>query len=142
MLGRVNIKCGFEGILILIEVIQKHGRQTLGIVLYCVIFLFIAWTMNEVLKFALLTSKVIRFQRFQFASKAYIYPVKYEAKYPQMKTFFNICQEFHFNIILMNRDPEAMTKAVYKLFLWSSTNCVPIFDQNRGKQGLENGQGE
>ena len=98
--------------------------------------------MNEVLKFALLTSKVIRFQRFQFASKAYIYPVKYEAKYTQMKTFFNICQEFHFTIILMNRDPEAMTKAVYKLFLWSSTNCVPIFDQNRGKQGLKKGQGE
>ena len=73
--------------------------------------------MNEVLKFALLTSEVIRFQRFQFASKAYIYPVKYEAKYPQMKTLFNICQEFHFTIILMNRDLEAMTKAVYKLFL-------------------------
>ena len=88
--------------------------------------------MNEVLKFALLTSEVIRFQRFQFASKAYIYPVKYEAKYPQMKTLLNICQEFHFTIILMNRDPEAMTKAVYKLFLWSSTNCVPIFDQNKG----------
>ena len=73
--------------------------------------------MNEVVKFALLTSEVIRFQRFPFALKAYIYPVKYEAKYPQMKTFFNICQEFHFTIILMNRDLEAMTKAVYKLFL-------------------------
>ena len=48
--------------------------------------------MNEVLKFALLTSAVIRFQRFQFASKAYIYPAKYEAKYPQMKTLLNICQ--------------------------------------------------
>ena len=92
MLGTVNIKCGFVGNLILIELIQKHWRQTLGIVLYCVIFIFIAWTMNEVLKFALLTSAVIRFQRFQFASKAYIYPVKYEAKYPQMKTLLNICQ--------------------------------------------------
>ena len=118
MLGRVNFKCGLEGSLILIEVIQKHWRQTLGIVLYCVTFIFTAWTMNEVVKFALLTSEVIRFQRFQFASKAYIYPVKYEAKYTQMKTFFNICQEFHFTIILMNRDPEAMTKAVYKLFLY------------------------
>ena len=72
MLGRVNFKCGLEGSLILIEVIQKHWRQTLGIVLYCVTLIFIAWTMNEVVKFAMLTSEVIRFQRFQFASKAYI----------------------------------------------------------------------
>ena len=138
MLGRVNFKCGLEGSLILIEVIQKHGRQTLGIVLYCVIFLFIAWTMNEVVKFAMLTSEVIRFQRFQFASQTYIYPVKYEAKYPQMKTLFNICQEFHFTIILMNRDLEAMTTAVYKLFLCQ----VPIASPFLTKIGLENGQGE
>ena len=91
--------------------------------------------MNEVLKFALLTSAVIRFQRFQFASKAYIYPIKYEAKYPQMKTLFNICQEFHFTIILMNRDPEAMTKVNISYFCGQ----VPIAYPFLTKIGINKG---